>query len=415
MCQKDMHLSYLRALISCCDDIMYWQYDMRGDDIVECESADAASADSEDPDGIYRRIFYNARCRETILRHLKDNRAPLIIGIRMGLLWAVVFEQTTDSCRLHVLGPVFDIAHSLSDIKKAIAPWEERMVTMESRAKFARAIQSLPVLSHANLIRYGLMLHYCITGEKLRMVDIHTARTSSVPANASLPLAPADRHRTYLAERQLMEKIEKGDLDYQDALNAVLVLENFEGQYRGGSIDQLRISCIIFAALCARAAIEGGITPDTAYSMRDEYIQLIQSGQSFHELQSINHNLCHDFIQRVHDSRLTETLSPEVLACREFLRLHPNEAFDLKDLAEKYGYTPYYFSRKFKKETGISLAEDIRLAKLEHAKFLLETTEDSIQEIAEQIHFSSRTHFTDTFKKTFGCSPTQWRNSRQRR
>ena len=81
----------------------------------------------------------------------------------------------------------------------------------------------------------------------------------------------------------------------------------------------------------------------------------------------------------------------------------------IDELAARVGYTEYYLSRKFKEETGVSLNNYIKFAKVERAKFLLSSTDTSIQEISNRLGFCSRSYFGSTFQKIVGCSPADYR------
>lgn len=98
-----------------------------------------------------------------------------------------------------------------------------------------------------------------------------------------------------------------------------------------------------------------------------------------------------------------------VQACRDYIDTHPSERITVEALAKNAGYTEYYLARRFKAETGISLNDYIRTAKLRQAKMLLTITHLSIQEISDRTFFCSRTYFTDVFRKAEGMSPSAYR------
>ena len=80
--------------------------------------------------------------------------------------------------------------------------------------------------------------------------------------------------------------------------------------------------------------------------------------------------------------------------------------------ADLTGYTEYYLTEKFKKETGYTITNYAKFVKVERAKMLLETTNDSMQEIADALAFSSRNYFTKVFTEVAGMSPTEYRKKR---
>lgn len=81
----------------------------------------------------------------------------------------------------------------------------------------------------------------------------------------------------------------------------------------------------------------------------------------------------------------------------------------LAELAEKVALSPFYFSRVFAKETGMTPHQYIIATRLNAAKFLLKTTDISIKEIAFNSGFTSESSFCSTFKKWEHITPSEYR------
>ena len=65
-------------------------------------------------------------------------------------------------------------------------------------------------------------------------------------------------------------------------------------------------------------------------------------------------------------------------------------------------------------ETGMSINDYIKNAKIERAKTLLLATDRSIQEICDQLNFGSRSFFAETFKEITGIPPAAFREQNRR-
>jgi YesN/AraC family two-component response regulator len=81
----------------------------------------------------------------------------------------------------------------------------------------------------------------------------------------------------------------------------------------------------------------------------------------------------------------------------------------LEKLAQFAGYDKAYLGKIIKKYTGLYYNDVINQYKLEHVKMYLESTECSIEKIAEVLGFSSATYLSTLFKKAYGCSPNKYR------
>ena len=79
------------------------------------------------------------------------------------------------------------------------------------------------------------------------------------------------------------------------------------------------------------------------------------------------------------------------------------------DLAALVGYTEYYLTEKFKKETGQSVSQYIRAAKIARAKVLLTSTALSVRDIAERLAFNTPNYFIQSFRALEGLTPAQYR------
>jgi len=94
-----------------------------------------------------------------------------------------------------------------------------------------------------------------------------------------------------------------------------------------------------------------------------------------------------------------------------YLAANYQQKFSLTDVAAKFYISPYYLSRLFRRVTGQSIVEYINGRRIEAAQKLLETTELSIGNVAEQTGFASAAHFRRVFRETMGVGPLQYRKS----
>ncbi|MCI6536810.1 MAG: AraC family transcriptional regulator [Lachnospiraceae bacterium] len=95
--------------------------------------------------------------------------------------------------------------------------------------------------------------------------------------------------------------------------------------------------------------------------------------------------------------------------------LHINKYFykpiTLKELADIAALSPYYFSRVFAKETGMTPHRYLMSTRMANAKFLLKTSQMSVKEIAFRSGFTDESGFCTAFKKQEGKTPKEYRHS----
>ncbi|MEX0655224.1 MAG: AraC family transcriptional regulator [Phycisphaeraceae bacterium] len=81
----------------------------------------------------------------------------------------------------------------------------------------------------------------------------------------------------------------------------------------------------------------------------------------------------------------------------------------LNDVAEAVQVSPYHFHRLFVRNAGISPKHYLLRTQLMIARWLLRSTRRPIGEIATATGFASHGHFTATFHRHIGASPTAYR------
>jgi YesN/AraC family two-component response regulator len=85
----------------------------------------------------------------------------------------------------------------------------------------------------------------------------------------------------------------------------------------------------------------------------------------------------------------------------------------LAKVADHFTYSQGYLSRMIKKETGQSFRDLLFNIKFDKARGLLETTDQSIEDIAYAVGFENSENFYRLFKKKFHITPGKYRKSAQ--
>jgi len=85
----------------------------------------------------------------------------------------------------------------------------------------------------------------------------------------------------------------------------------------------------------------------------------------------------------------------------------PKENFGVSELADTLGMSRSNLHRKVNALTKISVSQYIRLARLQHGKELLQTTSDTVSEVAYKVGFNSPSYFIKCFHDYFGYPPGQ--------
>ena len=94
----------------------------------------------------------------------------------------------------------------------------------------------------------------------------------------------------------------------------------------------------------------------------------------------------------------------------EYIRSHCAEPLTLSQMAEKAGFSSYYFSRTFHEVMGRTPTEWLLECRLVVAKQLLASTGWTIKRVAEQSGFSQSSYFIARFRENTGLTPQDYRS-----
>lgn len=361
-------------------------------------------------DVIFRKVgYWDILCKD-------KGKAPILFSHENGLTWLAAKELAENEVvQMVVFGPFFSNQPDPYAMEVLTRRVSENAQSEESAHQINALLQGLPMLPPVLYMQYAVMLHYCLTEQRITVNDVIIV-SSSLTNEEHFPHLEArrvkDRLPLYRAEKTLLQLLTEGDLNYRDAQALMISVEHVP-QYTDEELENHKIYSIIFTNHCAQAAVEGGLSVSLSYVLGDTYIKTILASRSVKELSEKRWQIFHDYVQRVHSSRRDTRFSPMVQSSCDFLRLHFAEQIGIEALADRLGYSKYYLSMRFKKETGITVNDYLKFARVERAKILLKTTDRSVGQIALDVGFNSRVFFERVFREKVGMTPLQFRATEQ--
>lgn len=88
-----------------------------------------------------------------------------------------------------------------------------------------------------------------------------------------------------------------------------------------------------------------------------------------------------------------------------------NAEIDLEWLAARVHFSASYVRQIFKQHTGESVGEYLIRKRMERAGMLLQKTNMRILEIARECGYDNQRYFASSFKKFYGCTPTEFKKA----
>ncbi|MBD3950001.1 helix-turn-helix transcriptional regulator [Tuanshanicoccus lijuaniae] len=342
---------------------------------------------------------------KAILRGEKIDK-PFILSNKINLTWLVAFEKENLQLKnIYFLGPV-----CLSDPDFALISQyvQQLAISISDKIELKNYLKNIPITPILSLLQNGIMLHYTLTKEKIALHQILPERISQKDVS-SIHSCDSPNHSAWLIESQIMQLVEEGNSNFREKLSELSLNRNVGQLSNNDSLRQLKNMILASVVLVSRAAIRGGLSPAIAYPLSDYYIRSVEKCQTISELTNINNIMMEDFVNRVHQTKESPIKNKYLLIVRDYIDSYLDTPLSVEELAKLVNYSPYYLTRKFKKEFHIDMIQYIQQARLTYSLDLLRYSQMSIQEISQHLHFSSPSYFSKLFKDYYQCTPSFYR------
>lgn len=179
----------------------------------------------------------------------------------------------------------------------------------------------------------------------------------------------------------------------------------------GNDFSQAKTRIYELLVLISRSAIEAGADPARTLELSHQYLNDLPSLTDVESLclwlTKVMGTLM-DSVFEYLDARHANVIHQSI----QYLNTHYGEHITLEDMARKIFLSPSYFSRIFKKETGITFSSYLNRIRIEHSKELLRHQNIRLTDIAMLVGFEDQSYFTKVFKKLTGTTPLHYRESK---
>ncbi|MCR4736421.1 MAG: helix-turn-helix domain-containing protein [Treponema sp.] len=218
----------------------------------------------------------------------------------------------------------------------------------------------------------------------------------------------ANFHLPYDKEMHFYNAVRNGDFEAVKRTMQPLTSSEL-GRLSKNPVRNLKYHLIITIAMITRFCIEGGMQPESAYTLSDIYIQQLDSCTELEEIITLHREVIFDFTERMGKIKKNVGLSRIIIKTSEYVYNHLNEKISLDEICSQFKINKSYLCELFKKETGITIFQYATKLKIEAAQKMLIYTEYAPSDISNYLAFSSHSHFISTFKKVTGLTPKEYR------
>lgn len=258
----------------------------------------------------------------------------------------------------------------ISEYTKALCACDHRLFVVECGAICIEANGKKYAMQRGSIlfVRSGVEYRYLSVSEDLSLFSFNFDLTRR-NASSAIPIPPenADVRRRAAFEGEECRIEELADALYALDGEAPTIAARIEREYRHGAL-LYEVGCGHMLAELLVLAVRGALRCDMPKSAR---------------------------------------LVREITG---YIREHYAEDCSNEKISEVFSYHPSYISRLMVEHTGMSLHQYVSRTRIGYALGLLEGGLYSVTEVASMVGFSDLVHFSKTFRKQIGKSPSAYRS-----
>lgn len=208
-------------------------------------------------------------------------------------------------------------------------------------------------------------------------------------------------------EKEMIARLEKGDVDGMRSCGT-----RFFGwmvRKDPDDLNSMRLKCLELVMRAETAAFNNG-SVNYAYSYRKDYLTQIGALTDASRIQEWFLDKMTDAASDIRDS--SEQQSESIVErARKYIQSNYTMDISLDDVSREVNVSPYYFSKLFKEEVGENFIDYLTGLRIGHAKEALKDLSLSVKEIAVMSGYADPNYFSRIFKKQTGMTPREYRES----
>lgn len=216
--------------------------------------------------------------------------------------------------------------------------------------------------------------------------------------------------KMYKTERQLLHYVSQGNKDI------ALELFNTDSYERINQINRfpekpirnVKNLAIVFNTLLRKSIESEGIDEYFIHKTSENFAIKIENSLTIRELINLMSDMVADYCDLVNEYN-TRVYSELVSNAITYIKLNFKKEISLNNIAKELFIHPTYLAKKFKQETEKTVSEYVNEIRIKEAQFIIMVTEFKIEDIAYYVGYNDKKYFSKTFKKVTGVSPSEYR------
>lgn len=222
-------------------------------------------------------------------------------------------------------------------------------------------------------------------------------------------------HNPYDQEVREVRAIESGD---PEALERSIeeVYKGSVGTLSRNTLRNAKNIGIVVLTSASRAAIRGGLAPETAFSLSDLYIEELEACTQIDRIYRIVRSAEFHYTLLVKETQAqkeTAWESEPVTAAKNYIFRHLHQTLTVREVAEALELNPNYLSGLFRRQCQETMKSYILRSKIRLVRNLLTYSSYTYSEISDYLGFANQSHLAAVFRRETHMTMSQYRKAYQ--
>ena len=285
--------------------------------------------------------------------------------------------------------------------------YEERVQGIEdARAIVSRLEQKLDVSFRVGIGRVHrleeMRSSYLEAGRALNESDSHVVHTNDIVSHGVYEGGfPGD------LEKEMFLQLSRGDVEgMQRSANGFF---DWMLQQKNAGKDTLRLKILEFVLVAEKNGFDEGAV-NYRFESRRDYLSEIMGLSYSEDLREWFLAHMTDICRQIRDQKNTQSENA-VTKAKAYIQENFDHEISLDDVSKEVNISPYYFSKLFKEESGENFIEYLTRIRMERARQLLLDPSYTVKEISSMTGYADPNYFSRIFKKQTGMTPREFRES----
>lgn len=212
----------------------------------------------------------------------------------------------------------------------------------------------------------------------------------------------------YAMENALIQAVYAGN--DAEAIEQAAKIQSLLPQRTTNELRDVKNDAITLNTLLRKAAEQAGVHPIHIDSLSSSHLTQIEQFTNVEQGRAFHFKIIRGYCRLVKDYNLQDYSLP-IRKAITYISMDWTADLSLKSIAEQLNINASYLSSLFKKEVGVPLTEYVNTRRIKHAQLLLQSTDLPTKSIALRCGISDMYYFSRMFKRITGVTPKVYRDT----